>query len=289
MRRNREKAEDYARRHGVGQWYSDAAELMDNKGINAIYIATPPSSHMEYAIEALNKGFNVYLEKPVTLNGHQAREVAKAVKLHPAQKLTVAHYSRELPLFLKVKEFIENNLVGDVRTVQIRTWQNKSYADVSENSWYIIPEISGGGHFNSVAPHQLDLMLYYFGEPVHYHGFSLNQNGLSNADDHVCGQILFKNNVVVNGSWCFNVAENQISDTCEIVGTKGKITFPFSGNYIKWKTDEEEQSLIINPPQYAQQPLIEKIVAYFNDEGPNPCSIDEAIVSMDIMDAFTKK
>ena len=191
MRRNREKAEDYARRHGVGQWYSDAAELMDNKGINAIYIATPPSSHMEYAIEALNKGFNVYLEKPVTLNGHQAREVAKAVKLHPAQKLTVAHYRRELPLFLKVKEFIENNLVGDVRTVQIRTWQNKSYADVSENSWYIIPEISGGGHFNSVAPHQLDLMLYYFGEPVHYHGFSLNQNGLSNADDHVCGQILF--------------------------------------------------------------------------------------------------
>ena len=289
MRRNREKAEDYARRHGVGQWYSDAAELMDNKGINAIYIATPPSSHMEYAIEALNKGFNVYLEKPVTLNGHQAREVAKAVKLHPAQKLTVAHYRRELPLFLKVKEFIENNLVGDVRTVQIRTWQNKSYADVSENSWYIIPEISGGGHFNSVAPHQLDLMLYYFGEPVHYHGFSLNQNGLSNVDDHVCGQILFKNNVVVNGSWCFNVAENQISDTCEIVGTKGKITFPFSGNYIKWKTDEEEQSLIINPPQYAQQPLIEKIVAYFNDEGPNPCSIDEAIVSMDIMDAFTKK
>jgi len=105
MRRNREKAEDYARRHGVGQWYSDAAELMDNKGINAIYIATPPSSHMEYAIEALNKGFNVYLEKPVTLNGHQAREVAKAVKLHPAQKLTVAHYRRELPLFLKVKEF----------------------------------------------------------------------------------------------------------------------------------------------------------------------------------------
>lgn len=289
MRRNREKAEDYTRRHGVGQWYSDAAELMDNKGINAIYIATPPSSHMEYAIEALNKGFNVYLEKPVTLNGHQAREVAKAVKLHPAQKLTVAHYRRELPLFLKVKEFIENNLVGDVRTVQIRTWQNKSYADVSENSWYIIPEISGGGHFNSVAPHQLDLMLYYFGEPVHYHGFSLNQNGLSNADDHVCGQILFKNNVVVNGSWCFNVAENQISDTCEIVGTKGKITFPFSGNYIKWKTDEEEQSLIINPPQYAQQPLIEKIVAYFNDEGPNPCSIDEAIVSMDIMDAFAKK
>jgi len=288
MRRDKEKGEDYARRHGVGHWYSDAAELMDNKGINAIYIATPPSSHMEYAIEALNKGFNVYLEKPVTLNADQAREVAKAVKQHPAQKLTVAHYRRELPLFIKVKEFIDNNLVGDIRTVQIRTWQNKDHSDASEKNWQIVPELSGGGHFNNVAPHQLDLMLHYFGEPLRYHGFSLNQNGLSNADDHVCGQIVFKNNVVVTGSWCFSVAENQITDTCEIVGTKGKITFPFSGNYIKWKTDDDGQTLIINPPQYAQTPLIEKIVAYFNDEGPNPCSIDEAIVSMEIMDAFTK-
>ena len=133
MRRDKEKGEDYARRHGVGHWYSDAAELMDNKGINAIYIATPPSSHMEYAIEALNKGFNVYLEKPVTLNADQAREVAKAVKQHPAQKLTVAHYRRELPLFKKVKEFIDNNLVGDIRTVQIRTMPQKLTGTSSPN------------------------------------------------------------------------------------------------------------------------------------------------------------
>jgi predicted dehydrogenase len=287
MRRNGGKAEDYARRHGVGKWYTNAAELMDNEDINAIYIATPPSSHMDYAIEALNKGFDVYLEKPVTLNTEQAREIANVLKQHPTQKLTVAHYRRFLPLFLKVKEFIDNKLVGEIRTVQIRTWQNKDHSN--ENDWYINPEISGGGYFHAVAPHQLDLMLYYFGAPAKYNGFSLNQNGSGKADDHVCGEILFKNNVVVNGSWCFTVAENQITDTCEIVGTKGKITFPFSSNYIKWKTDEEEQTLIIDPPQYAQEPLIEKIVAYFNDEGPNPCPLDEAIVSMDIMDAFTKK
>ncbi|WP_158799709.1 Gfo/Idh/MocA family protein [Pedobacter sp. L105] len=287
MRRNGEKAEDYARRHGIDKWYTDAAELMNNKDVNAIYISTPPSSHMDYAIEALNRGFNVYLEKPAALNAEQAREIAKVLKQHPAQKLTVAHYRRVMPLFLKVKEFIDHKLIGDIRTVQIRTWQNKDYTN--ENDWYIIPEISGGGYFHSVAPHQLDLMLYYFGEPAHYEGFSLNQCGLSKADDHVSGEILFKNKVVVNGSWCFTVAENQITDTCEIVGTKGKITLPFSGDYVKWKTDKEEQTMIINPPQYAQQPLIEKIVAYFNDEGPNPCSIEEAIVSMEMMDVFTRK
>jgi predicted dehydrogenase len=140
-----------------------------------------------------------------------------------------------------------------------------------------------------LAPHQLDLMLFYFGAPGHYHGFSLNQSHANDADDHVCGQILFENDVVVNGSWCFNVAENQITDTCEIVGTKGKITFPFFGNYITWKTDDDEQTLNFTHPGHIQQPMIEKIVAYFNNEGPNPCSIDEAIVLMDIMDAFTVK
>jgi predicted dehydrogenase len=169
-------------------------------------------------------------------------------------------------------------------------WQSrkpKLIADV-ETNWRVLPEFSGGGYFHDLAPHQLDLMLFYFGEPEKYHGFSLNQSASTPADDHVCGEILFKNKVVVNGSWCFNVAENVAIDTCEIIGTKGKITFPFFGNYINWKTDTEDETVTFQHPQHIQQPMIEKIVAYFKNEGPNPCSIDEAVILMDILDAFTK-
>jgi predicted dehydrogenase len=291
MRRDAEKAADYAHRHGVANWYSDADELMTNQNVNAIYIATPPSSHAEYAIDALKRGFNVYIEKPVTRNAAEARQIAGAIRQYPNQKLTVAHYRRGLPMFLKVKQLLETGIIGEIRTVQIRMWKTSKPDLVAnvENNWRVQPELSGGGYFHDLAPHQLDLMLFYFGEPEHYHGFSLNQSGATPADDHVCGQILFKNKVVVNGSWCFNVAENQATDTCEIIGSKGKIIFPFFGNYITWKTAEEEQSLNFTHPEHIQQPFIEKIVAYFNDEGPNPCSIDEAVVLMDIMDAFTSK
>ncbi|MDF2432696.1 MAG: hypothetical protein JWP44_2327 [Mucilaginibacter sp.] len=291
MRRDATKAADYARRHGVENWYSDADELMNNKALNAIYIATPPSSHKDYAVAALKKGFNVYVEKPVTRNAAEARQIAETVKQYPNQKLTVAHYRRALPMFLKVKQLLENELIGEVRTVQIRMWQSRKpalIADVATN-WRIQPELSGGGYFHDLAPHQLDLMLFYFGEPDYYNGFSLNQSGATPADDHVCGQILFKNKVVVNGSWCFNVAESQTTDTCEIIGSKGRIIFPFFGNYISWKTNGEEQTMTFTHPEHIQQPMIEKIVAYFNDEGPNPCSIDEAVILMDIMDAFTVK
>lgn len=290
MRRDAEKAADYASRHNVAHWYSDADELMKNKNINAIYIATPPASHKDYAITALKNGFNVYVEKPVTLNAAETREIAEAVTQYPDQKLTVAHYRRAVPMFLRIKELLNTNLIGEVRTVQIRMWQSSKpalVANVAEN-WRVKPELSGGGYFHDLAPHQLDLMLFYFGEPEKYTGFSLNQSNETQADDHVCGQIVFKNKVVVNGSWCFNVAQKQAVDTCEIIGTNGSITFPFFGNEIKWKTDTEEQTETFTHPEHIQQPMIEKMVAFFNNEAPNPCTINEAVVLMDIMDAFTK-
>jgi predicted dehydrogenase len=131
-------------------------------------------------------------------------------------------------------------------------------------------------------------MLYYFGEPAKYHGFSLNQSGVNPADDHVCGEILFKNKVVVNGSWCFNVAESETVDSCEIIGTKGKIMFPFFGTFVSLKNEEVEQTENFTHPEHIQQPMIGKIVNYFRGEGPNPCPIEEAITLMKIMDAFTK-
>lgn len=290
MRRDAAKAADYAKRHNVGKWYSDAGQLLNDASLNAIYIATPPSSHLSYALDALKKGFNVYVEKPVTRNATEAQQMADAVK-QSGLKLTVAHYRRAVPMFLHVKSLLDNNAIGDVRTVQIRMWQSrkpKLVADV-ETNWRVLPEFSGGGYFHDLAPHQLDLMLFYFGEPEYYKGFSLNQSHATSADDHVCGQILFKNNVVVNGSWCFNVAESETTDTCEIIGTKGKITFPFFGKYVTLKNETEEKTIEFTHPQHIQQPMIEKIVAYFKGEGPNPCSIDEAIVLMKIMDSFTGK
>ena len=290
MRRDAAKAADYAQRHNVGKWYNDANELLNDPELNAVYIATPPASHLPYALDALEKGFNVYVEKPVTRNAAEARQIAEAVK-KTGLKLTVAHYRRAVPMFLHIKSLLDSNVIGDVRTVQIRMWQARKpslVADV-ESNWRVQPELSGGGYFHDLAPHQLDLMLYYFGEPEFYSGFSLNQSKATPADDHVTGQILFKNKVVVNGSWCFNVAESETVDSCEIVGTKGKITFPFFGKYVTLKTETEEKITEFTHPQHIQQPMIEKIVRYFKGEGPNPCSIEEAIVLMQILDSFTGK
>ncbi|TSD65943.1 Gfo/Idh/MocA family oxidoreductase [Inquilinus sp. KBS0705] len=290
MRRDAAKAADYAERHHVDRWYDDAEKLMNDPEVNSVSIATPPASHLDYALRAIKKGLNIYVEKPVTRNSHEAQVMAEAVRESGA-KLTVAHYRRALPMFLHVKSLIDNKAIGDIRTVQIRMWQYQRptlAADAPPN-WRLQPELSGGGYFHDLAPHQLDLMLYYFGEPDKYSGYSLNQGGFSPADDHVCGQIIFKNKVVVNGSWCFNVAESEAIDTCEIIGTTGKITFPFFGTYVTCKHQQGEETIQFTHPEHIQQPMITKIVAYFKGEAPNPCSIDEAVTLMKIFDAFTIK
>src|SRR5471030_2022173 len=60
MRRDAAKVKDYAARHDVPKWYDDAAKLINDPDINAIYVATPPGSHEEYAIAAMKVGKPVY-------------------------------------------------------------------------------------------------------------------------------------------------------------------------------------------------------------------------------------
>jgi len=265
---------------------------MSDPEINSVYIATPPAYHKEYAIEALKRGLNVYVEKPVTLNKAEAEEIAAALKKSTA-KLAVAHYRRAVPMFLFVKDLLDKKTIGDVRTVQIKMWQKsepKLVAQTEEN-WRLNPELSGGGYFHDLAPHQLDLMLYFFGEPEKLYGFSLNQANLSPADDHVAGIALFPNNVVLNGSWSFNVDENEEIDECVIVGSEGSISFPFFGKTVVWHNEDEDEIQVVNfeHPQHIQQPMIEHTVAYFQDKGENLCSIDQAILVMNMIDAFTGK
>ncbi len=287
MRRDAAKAADYAKRHGVPKWYSNASDLINDPEVNAIYIATPPLQHEEYTIAALAAGKPVYVEKPMALNSAAAQRMAEASEKY-GTKLVVAHYRRAQPLFLKIKSLLAEKTIGEVRFVDLKMLQPAASNVIanSEENWRINPAISGGGLFHDLAPHQLDLMLYYFGEAVNFHGLASKNNAIAVAD-LVTGHIEFENNVVFNGLWCFSVPKNEQADTCEIVGTKGKITFSVFGQYIKINTEGKEETLNFEPLQHVEQPMIEKVVAYFSGEGENPCSADEALKTMKIMDAFT--
>ena len=65
MSRRADRAQSYAERHGVKRWYTDPQALLNDPKVNAVYIATPPSTHATYAIMAMKSGKAVYVEKPM--------------------------------------------------------------------------------------------------------------------------------------------------------------------------------------------------------------------------------
>lgn len=288
MRRDGAKAADYAKRHGVPKWYSDAEELINDPEVNAIYIATPPLQHETYTIEALQAGKPVYVEKPMTLDAAAAQRMTDAANQLNV-KLCVAHYRRAQPMFLKVKELLDQHTIGDIRLIRLKMLQppNPVLIAKTEDNWRINPAISGGGLFHDLAPHQLDLMTYYFGAVKSASGIAAKQQENTEVDDLVTGNILFENGVVFSGTWCFSVAPQDQADECVIYGSKGKISFPMFGNKINLTTDRTE-TFAFEPLQHVQQPMIEKVVDYFLDHVPNPCSGEDALITMKLMDDFTE-
>jgi predicted dehydrogenase len=107
MRRDAEKAADYAQRHHVDKWYSDAEDLMNDPQVNSVSIATPAGFAFGICPSGNKKGFNIYVEKPVTRNAQEAQANGRCGKESGA-KLTVAHYRRGLPMFLHVKSLIDS-------------------------------------------------------------------------------------------------------------------------------------------------------------------------------------
>ena len=119
MRRDAEKVADFARRHNVPKSYTDAAALIADPEVDIVYVATPPGTHRELAVQALEAGKPVYVEKPMAMNHAECLEMIAAAE-KAGQKLFVAYYRRALLYFLKVKELLDGGSVGQPLTAEVR-------------------------------------------------------------------------------------------------------------------------------------------------------------------------
>ena len=287
MSRNADKVADYALRHGVPSYYTDANLLINDPLVNAIYIATPPASHEEYVIQALQSGKPVYVEKPVTTDVAACERLIEAANQYQT-KLVVAHYRRELPLFKAIQQILVSGQLGKIRLVRInwlQPFQSKLIATTNEN-WRVNPAISGAGLFYDIGPHQIDMMLHLFGDALNYRGFAINQGGHYAPEDLVTGFIHFNNNVLFTGTWGFTMPETEQEEKCEIIGEKGSIRFTFYSNEFELTLDGKKAIHSFTFPENIQLPMIEKVVDYFLDKGTNPCTIQDALAGMKIMESF---
>lgn len=261
MRRDAGLAEDYARRHKVPRFYSKAPDLINDPDINAVYIASPPGSHAEYAIMSIKAGKPVYIEKPMALNYKECKEINEAGERNNVP-VFVAYYRRALPGFLKVKELINSGVIGNIRFLRIDLLKSPSENEkAGKLSWRVDPEVSGGGHFFDLASHQLDWLDFIFGPIIKVHSVVLNQGKLYRAEDYVSAEYLFRDNIAGSGTWCFNVQSGCERDSIEIFGEKGAVKFScFTFEPIILTTGNRRLEFVNDRPEHVQYFLIEQVV-----------------------------
>ena len=287
MARKAEIVKDYAQRHSVPKWYTDADKLINDADVTAVYIATPPNVHLEYAAKAIKAGKPVYLEKPMARNYKECEEINRMAR-EAGVPVFVAYYRRTLPYFLKLKSLIDEKVIGDIRCIHIALHWPPYDEEVGENPsprWRVFPEISGGGHFQDLASHQFDILEFLFGEIKYAKGISRNQAHLYKADDIVVANFEFENGIVGNGSWCYTVNKEQRTEQGQFIGSKGKITFSFfEANPIKVETVDGLRTYEAPYPEHVQQPLLETIVKELCGEGKCPSTGESGARANLIMD-----
>ena len=271
MRRNADLAQDYAQRHNVSKFYSDASELINDSEVNAVYIATPPDSHALYAIEAMKAGKPVYVEKPMARNYAECMEMIR-VSEETGMPLYVAYYRRTLPAFLKVKELVDNGSIGKLLTVNVKLYKAFGERDKfpDKQSWHVNPEIAGAGHFYDLASHQFDFLDFVFGPVTKVNGVARNIVGYYKAEDTVSAAFSFESDVVGSGSWCFVVDEKSEEDSIELHGTNGKIKFScFDLGNVELTTKEGTQKFSFTNPENISFLLVQQLVGAL--QGKNDC------------------
>ena len=287
MRRNEVLAKDYAHRHGVPKWYSDADSLIQDPEVNAVYIATPPNAHKELTLRVAAAGKPVYVEKPMARSYQECQEMIAAC--HEANvPLNVAYYRRALPHFAKIKELIESGAIGEVRHVRIELNQRLVPQVVGEldNNWRVDPEIAGGGYFYDLASHQLDLLDWILGPIGAATGFVANQAGQYAAEDMVSAAFQFTSGVQGAGSWCFSTGKVSEKDETTIVGSEGQITYEtFGAGEFVLRTDVDgETTLKFQLPEHIQQFLIGAVVDSLLGRGTCPSTGESAARTNRIFD-----
>ena len=274
MSRNLDKVRSYAQRHHIPRWYTDAQALIDDPDVDAVYIATPPSSHATYAIMSMRSGKPCYVEKPLAASYTDCQRI-NHISQQTGVPCFVAYYRRLLPYFQRVRELVESGAIGKPLNVQIRFSVPPRDLDYNRDNlpWRVQRDIAGGGYFYDLAPHQIDLLQEMFGPITRAHGYSCNLGGLYQTEDTVSASFQFPNGMPGSGSWCFVVHDSARKDRIAIAGDKGTVRFSvFTYDPIVLQNENGRQEIVVPNPEHVQMPLIESVVRHL--QGLEVCTCD---------------
>jgi predicted dehydrogenase len=272
MRRDPERARDFAERHGIARWSTDAQAVIDDPEVTAVYIATPTSTHARYAVAAAQAGKHVLVEKPMAMSTAEGVRMVEAADA-AGVRLWVAYYRRALPRFVKIRELLAAGAIG--RPLSVHTvWRKPT----DFTGWRWDPARNRGGEFYETACHTLDVLDLLLGP-------ASAAAGVATRDWHaVSGSYRFSD-VMGSGSWTFGTPD-ALEETI-LAGKEGTLSFSsFTPTPIRIVTARGTTLYEVGDPAHVHGPLVATILDELRGVGTCLSTGKSALRTSTLMDSI---
>lgn len=282
MRRTPGLAEDYARRHGVPRFHDRAEALIHDPTVDAVYVATPPGSHLELALAVCAAGKPAYVEKPMARSHEECRRMNDAFAA-AGIPLFVAFYRRRLPRFMTAKEVLDSGRLGRITAVSYRYAHSRWEGSAAELPWRLRAAQSGGGLFLDLGCHTLDILDFLLGPLRDVSGAAASLASPYEVEDTVAMCFRAEGGALGTASWSF--AGHAREDILEITGTDGRLRLStFGDEPIEVHARGAVEPLSRPNPPHIEEPLIQSIVDELRGLGVCPSNGASAARTARVMD-----
>lgn len=247
--RSKEKSEAFGKLYDVPleKCYGNYDELVKDESIDVVYIAVPHVFHKEISILCLKNGKGVLCEKPVTMNSNEIKEVIRAAEENKMFFME-AMKTRFLPINQKIKEFIGEGKLGEVRLLQADFGYNAEFDPMNR----LFNKDLGGGALLDVGIYNISYSSFIFGN----HPKNIKSNlyiGKTGVDECVSINLEYEDG---KQSQLYSAINLDTVRDANIVGTKGRIRVPKFSNadtayiLIDGKEEKLEMPFDINGFEY---------------------------------------
>ena len=154
---NQELAKDASKQFGIPHVYSDLSDMLSNEQLDIVDVCTPPKVHAPVALEAMESGCNVLLEKPMAPSLHDCDRMVDASRKYGV-RLSVVHNQNFYPPFLKAQKLVESGAIGKLLGLRVLILTTRDEYIAHENHW--IHKLPGGA-IGETGPHAVYMSLAF--------------------------------------------------------------------------------------------------------------------------------
>jgi predicted dehydrogenase len=218
--RKREVAEKLSKKFGISYWYTGVENLLSNREVEAVYVATPNYLHYKHVVLSARAGKHILCEKPLGINVKECEEMVDECKRNSV-KLGVGFMMRFHGLHQKIKKMIKDGVIGTpvLARAQLTCWYPRI-----EGAWRQNPELSGGGSLIDLGSHCIDLLEMLLSTRVK-EVFSFQDTLIHKYPVEDSSVVLLRFNSGAMGviDNFFNIPDKASKNLLEIYGTRGSI------------------------------------------------------------------